>query len=113
MRYDIVGISEVRWTGSGELMNGRMVFAGEERKHEKGVAIVMSERAHKALIGYLPISPRVMAARFRGDPFNLTVIQAYAPTADSTDEEVEEFYEQVEEGLQYAHKRDIRIVMGD
>ena len=42
MRYDIVGISEVRWTGSGELMNGRMVFAGEERKHEKGVAIVIN-----------------------------------------------------------------------
>ena len=55
----------------------------------------------------------MIAARFRGDPFNPTVIQAYAPTADSTDEEVEEFYEQVEEGLQYAHKRDIRIVMGD
>ena len=113
IRYDVIDLSEVRWTGTGEALHGRLIYTGEQNKHAKGVGIVMSERAKRALISYNPISPRVIVARFRGRPFDLAVLQAYAPTADSTDDDLEEFYEQVEEGLRYMKPRDIRVVTGD
>ena len=52
-------------------------------------------------------------ARFKGRKNNLSVLQAYAPTADSSDEDLEEFYDQVEEGLTKMPNRDLCVVTGD
>ena len=70
IRYDVIGLSEVRWTGTEEALHGRLIYTGELNKHEKGVGIVVSERVKRALISYNPISPRVIVARFRGRPFD-------------------------------------------
>jgi len=48
----------------------------------------LCKRAQQAL----PVSERIMSARFRAQPIDISVIQIYAPTADSSDEEVEAFY---------------------
>ena len=63
MRYDIVGISEVRWPGSGQALDGRFLYAGTSKGGEKGVAFLLSDRAKKALMKWSPISERVIVAK--------------------------------------------------
>ena len=50
-KYDIIGISEVRWTGKGETPNGDFIWSGEEKTHTRGVGLLLSAQARKALIG--------------------------------------------------------------
>jgi hypothetical protein len=112
-RYDIIGISEVRWTGSGETPAGDFIWSGEEKLHTRGVGFFLSERAKKALIGFNPISSRIISARFEATPFNITIIHAYAPTSASSDEEIEAFYSTIEEALRETGKKDVIILTGD
>ena len=85
-RYDIVGISEVRWTGKGETSNRDFIWSGEDKTHVRGIGMLLSDRARKALIGYNPVSSRVITARFDAAPCKITVIHAYTPTTASSDE---------------------------
>jgi hypothetical protein len=112
-RYDILGISEVRWTGKGETSNRDFIWSGEENTHTRGVGLLLNDKARKALIGYNPISSRVITARFNATPFKLTVVHAYAPTSASSDEEIDAFYNSLEDTLSKIHKKDIIIITGD
>jgi len=111
--YDILGLAEMRWTGSGEINGGEIIWSGEEKNHVKGVGFLLSKRAQSALLSYKAINARIITARFSGAPFNLAVVQVYAPTADSTDEEIEEFYDGLEKVLDDLPKKDIKIITGD
>ena len=110
---DILGMAEMHWTGSGELNGGEVIWSGEENKHIRGVGLLLSKRAKSALLGYYLVNARIIAARFRGKPLNLSVIQVYAPTSDSTDEEGEIFYEQLEKTLRQLPKKDVKLIIGD
>jgi hypothetical protein len=112
-RYDIIGISEVRWTGKGETPNGDFIWSGEESSHMRGVGFLLSTQAKKALIGYNPISSRIISARFDGAPFNISVIHVYAPTSSSSEEVIEAFYNDIEEALTKTDKKDILILTED
>jgi len=68
---------------------------------------LLSKRARKALLGYKLVSDRVMVARFQARPFNMSVVQVYAPTSDGTDEQVEQFYADLETTLDDIPKKDI------
>ncbi|CAF4692807.1 unnamed protein product, partial [Rotaria sp. Silwood2] len=112
-RFDVIGISEVRWTGKGETPNGDFIWSGEDTTHTRGVGMLLSAKAKKTLIGYNPISSRVITARFNATPFKLTVIHVYAPTSASSDDEIEIFYDSIEHALTQTPKKDIIIVTGD
>ena len=60
-----------------------------------------------------PISSRLISIRIAAHPKNVTIIQAYAPTSDHHDEEVEEFYEELEAIIKTIPKKDLIIVQGD
>ena len=64
-------------------------------------------------MGCQPISSRLVTIRLRATPFNITVVQAYAPTSDYDDEKIEGFYEQLQEVVDQIPKKDISIVQGD
>ena len=53
-RYDVIGISEVRWTGKGETSNGDFIWSGENNTHNRGVGMLLNTKARKALLGYNP-----------------------------------------------------------
>ena len=112
-RYDIIGISEVRWTGKGETPTGDFIWSGEEKSHMRGVGFLLSAQAKKALIGYNPISSRIISARFDAAPFKITVIHVYAPTSSSSEEDIEAFYSDIEDALAKTDKKDIIILTGD
>ncbi|CAF2033538.1 unnamed protein product [Rotaria magnacalcarata] len=113
LRYDIVGISEVRWTGKGETPNGDFIWSGKESSHMRGVGFLLSTQAKKALLGYNPTSSRIISARFDAAPFKISVIHVYAPTSSSSEEDIEAFYNDIEEALTRADKKDILILTGD
>ncbi|CAF1426895.1 unnamed protein product [Adineta ricciae] len=112
-RYEIIGISEVRWTGKGETPSGDLIWSGEERTHTRGVGFLLSKQAKKALIGYNPINSWIITARFNASPFKMTVMHVYAPTSTFSEEDIEAFYNDIDEVLSKTDKRDVIILTGD
>ena len=74
---------------------------------------MLSKRARAALLGYNPVNPRIISARFQGQPINMTVIQVYAPTAGSPNEDIQDFYGQLKETIKGIPRKDIKVIMGD
>ena len=111
--YDIIGISEVRWTGKGETPAGYFIWSGEEKMHRKGVGFLLSPQAKKALIGYNPINSWIISARFEATPFNITVIHAYALTSASSEEDIDSFYSDLDDAIAKTGKKDVIILTGD
>ena len=115
-RLDLLGLSEIRWTGAGRIKMGNgytMIYAGEESEHQRGVAIMMSQNTQKCLMEWTAISSRIITARFYSRFKNTTIIQVYAPTNETTDDEKDEFYEQLQRTFDTCNRHDIVIVMGD
>jgi len=113
LRHSYLGLSEMRWTGKREMNGGEVIWSGEEKSHTKGVGFLLSKRARTALLSYTAVNSKIIATRFRGAPPNLAVVQAYIPTTDSTDEEIEKFYEDLEKELNELPNKDIKVVVGD
>ena len=114
--WDIIGLSEVRWTGSGETSteDGHKIwFSGEEKKHQHGVAFIVRKEITGSVISCMPISSRLISICVSAKPHNMTIIQDYAPTTDHDDKEVEKFYELLESTIMEVPKKDIVIVQGD
>src|SRR6218665_1035139 len=110
-----MGLSEVRWTGSGELDRDdyKIIYSGPDNKHQDGVALILKKEAAKAMIGYTALGARIIKARFRTSEGKATVIQVYAPTSNSTDDEIEDFYTALQEAMGNTPSQDLIIVMGD
>ena len=95
MNVDILGISELRWTGMGEfnLDDHYIYYCGQESLRRNGVAIIVNRRVQNAVFGCNLKNDRMISVHFQGKPFTITVIQAYAPTSNAEETEVEQFYE--------------------
>ena len=55
----------------------------------------------------------MISVRFQGKPFNITVIQLYAPTSNSEEAEVEWFYEDIQDLLELAPEKNVLLIIGD
>ena len=55
----------------------------------------------------------MLSVRFQGKPFNITVIQVYAPTSNAEGTEVERFYEDLQDLLELTPKKDVLFIIGD
>ena len=80
---DILGISELKWTGVGEFHSDDhyIYYCGQESLRRNGVAIMGNKRVRNAVLGCNIKNDRMISVRFQGKPFNITVIQVYAPTS--------------------------------
>ena len=95
VNVDILGISELKWTGMGEFNSDDhyIYYCGQESLRRNEVAIMVNETVRNAVLGYNLKNDRMISVHFQGKPFNITVIQAYAPTSNAEEAEVERFYE--------------------
>ena len=95
VNVDILGISELKWTGMGEFNSDDhyIYYCGQESLRRNGVAIMVNKRVRNAVLGCNLKNDRMISVRFQGKPFNITVIQVYAPTSNAEEAEVERFYE--------------------
>ena len=83
VNVDILGISELKWTGMGEFNSDDhyIYYCGQESLRRNGVAIIVNKRVHNALLGCTLKKDRMISVRFQDKPFSITVIQVYAPTS--------------------------------
>ena len=102
VNIDILGISELRWTGMDEFNsdNHHIYYCGQESLRRNGVAIIVNKRVQNAVLGCNLKNNRMISVCFQGKPFNITVIQVYAPTSNTEEEEVEQFYEDLQDLLE-------------
>lgn len=114
MQLDILGIAETRWTADGSISDGEyeMVYSGGEQ-HQHGVGIMMEREIANCLLGYWPITERLIMMKIQGAPLNISIIQVYAPTSDHSDEGVQKFYESIKETMKYTKSGEVIIIMGD
>lgn len=120
-KLDLLGISESRWTQSGQqgLQTGELLlYSGHEEEkapHTEGVGLLLSTTARKALIGWEAHGPRIITATLRTTKrkIKLNVIQCYAPTNDSDDGKKDDFYSRLQSILEQQKEKDINILMGD
>ena len=114
MKLDILGISETRWSNEGKISEKdyTMVYSGAE-KHQYGVGIMMKSSIADSMIGYWPVSDRIIMMKLAGKPTNINIIQVYAPTQDHSDEELEKFYDNISDVMEYTKSGDITIILGD
>ena len=95
VNIDILGISELKWTGTAAFNSDDhyIYYCGQESLRRNGVAIMVNKRARNAVLGCNLKNDRMISVRFQGKPLNITVIQVYAPTSNAEEAEVERFYE--------------------
>ena len=95
VNVDILGISKLKWTGLGEFnSDDRYIdYCRQESLRRNGVAVMVNKRVLNAVLGCNLTNDRMISVRFQGKPFNITVIQVYAPTSNTEEAEVERFYE--------------------
>ena len=74
-------------------------YCGQESLTRNGVAIMVNKRVWKAVLGCDLKNDRMISAHFQGKPFNMSVIQVYAPTSNAEETEVEQFYEDLQDLL--------------
>ena len=72
-----------------------------------------STRVRTAVLGCNLKNDRMISVRFQGKPFNITVIQVYAPTSNAEEAEVEWFYEDLQDLLELTPKKDVLFIIGD
>ena len=115
-RWNILGLCEMRWTNFGETTTdeGQKVFiSGKEDKHEHGVGFLVHKDIVNTVMGFCPISSRLITIRLRAVPFNINIVQAYAPTSDDDDNKIEEFCDQLQNVIDQTPNKDILVVQGD
>ena len=82
-------------------------YCGQESLRRNGVAIMVNKRVQNAVLGCNLKNDRMISVRFQGKPFNITVIQAYAPTSNTEEAEGEWSYEDLHELLELTPKKDV------
>ena len=95
VNIDILGIRKLKWTGMDEFnSDDHYIYdCGQEFLRRNGVAIMVNKRVQNAVFGCNLKNDRMISVRFQGKPFNIMVIQVYAPTSNAEEAEVEWFYE--------------------
>ena len=115
VNVDILGISELKWTGMGEFNSDdhSIYYCRQESLRRNGVAIMVNRRVQNAVLGCNLKNNRMISLRFQGKPFNITVIQVYALTSNAEEAEVELFYEDLQDLLELTAQKDVLFFIGD
>ena len=85
VNVDILAIRKLKWARMGEFNSDDhcIYYCGQESLRRNGVAIMVNERVQNAVLGCNLKNDRMISVRYQGKPFNITVIQAYAPTSNT------------------------------
>ena len=107
VNMDILGISELKCTGMGEFNSDDhyIYYCGQESFRRNGIAIMVNKRVQNAVLGCSLKNDRMISVHFQGKPFNIMMIQAYAPTSNAEEAEVEQFYEDLQDLLELTPKK--------
>ena len=115
VNVDILGISELKWTGMGEFNSDDhyIYYYGQESLRRNGVTIIVNKKVPNAVLGCSLKNDRMISVHFQGKPFNITVIQVYALTSNPEETEVEQFYEDLQDLLELTPTKDVLFIIGN
>ena len=107
VNIDILGISKLKCTGMGEFNSDDhyIYYRGQKSLRRNRVAIIVNQRVQNAVLGCNLKINRMISAHFQGKPFNIMVIQVYAPTCNAEEAEIEQFYEDLQDLLELTAKK--------
>ena len=107
VNVNILGISELKWTGMGEFNSDDhyIYYCGQEFLRRNGIALILNKRVQNAVLGYSLKNDRMISVHFQGKPFNITAIQVYSLTKNAEEAEVERFYEDLQDLLELTFKK--------
>ena len=113
VNINILGNSELKWTGMGEFNSDDhyIYYCGQESLRRNGVALIVNKRVQNAILGYNLKNDRMISVHFQGKPFNITVIQVFAPITNAEEAEDEWFYEDLQDILELTPKKDILFII--
>ena len=102
VNVDILGISELKWTGMGGFNSDDhyIYYSGQQSLTRNEVAIIVNRRVWIAVLGCNLKNNWMISVCFQGKPFNIMVIRVYAPTSNAEEAEVEQFYEDLQDLLE-------------
>ena len=115
-RWNILGLCEICWKNFRETPTPeghKLFFSDHKDRHEHGVGFLIHKDTANAIMGCQPVSSRLITICLKASPFNITIIQAYAKTTEYDDDDTEDFYDQLQEVIDQAPKKDILVVQGD
>ena len=94
VNIDILGISELKWTGMGEFNSDDhyIYYCGQESNRRNGTTIIVNRRVQNAVLGCNLKNDRMISVHFQDKPFNITIIQVYTPTTNAKEAEVNWFF---------------------
>ena len=105
---DILGISELKWLGMGELnSNSHYIYYCGQESHRRHKVTLIINKSLKHSIWVQPKNERMISVCFQGKPFNITVIKVYVPTTKVEKAEVDQFCEDLEDLLELTPKKDM------
>ena len=113
VNVDILGISELRWTGMGEFNSDDhyIYYCRQESLGRNGLAIMVNKRVRNAVLGCNLKNDRMISVHLQGKPFNITVIQVYAPTSNAEEAKVERFCGGLQDLLELTPKKDVLFLV--
>ena len=114
VNINILGISELKWTGMCEFNSDDhdIYYCGQESLRGNGVAIIVKKRVQNTVLGSNLKNFRRISVHFQGKPFNITVIQAYASTSNAEEAKVEQFYEDLQDLSELTPKKVALFIIG-
>ena len=115
VNINILGISELKWTRMGECNSDDhyIYYCGQESLRRNGIAIMVNRRVQNAVLGCNLKKDRMISVHFKGKPFNITIIQVYAPNSNTEEAEVEWFYEDLQDLVELIPPKDVLFIIGD
>ena len=111
----LLGIGELRGTGKGYYRKDEytIYFSGNDSDRDNGVAIICNKTTSASVMGYNPVSDRIITIRLQGKPINMSIIQVYAPMSVAGEENIEKYYGLLQNTVDNISKGDIMMIMGD
>ena len=89
----------------GELNSDYICYCGQESLRRNGVATIVNKRVQNAVLGCNLKNDKMISVGFQGKPFNITVIQVYAPMNNAEEVKVDWFYEDLQDLLELTPKK--------
>ena len=107
VNIDILGISELQWTGMGEFNSDDhyIYYCGQESLSRNGITLIVNKRVRNAVLGCNLKNDRMILIHFQSKPFSITVIQVYAPITNAEEAEIECFNEDLQDLLELTPKK--------
>lgn len=113
---NIVGLCETHWTGSDHFISRKgnaIYYSGNQTDSIHGVAVIIPKKLQLSVLDYRPINSRILTLKINAKPCNINLVQVYAPTTNSSEDEITEFYHQPERIVQGIPNKEMTIVQDD